>query len=306
VRGRVAALLACVLLVVSTACERKTQPALPAAAASARPSHPVFLWRAELGAATLHLLGSVHLARADLYPLDPRIEAAFAESDMLLLELALDGKAQLDAAQRMLEVGRLEAGVRLADVIRPETYELLVKTQERHGGSLFGLRGFRPWFVALALTTQALEREGFSAEHGIDEHFRRKAEEAEKRTVALETLEQQLELFTSLSADAQEQLLRQTLEEIDTYGAELDATFRAWSTGDAKAIDQLLIGPMRQQYPALFAQLFTSRNEKMVGKLLELVKQPGRYFVVVGAGHLVGSTGIVDLLQTHGIVTTQL
>lgn len=280
-------------------------PTLEAPRSEVAPRGPVFLWRADVGEATLHLLGSVHVARADLYPLDARIEAAFAKSDVLVLELALDEAAQLGAAQRMMELGRLEPGVRLADVVQPATYELLVQTQERNGMSLFGLRGFRPWFVALGLTTQALEREGFSASHGIDEHFRRQAQ-GHKRIVALETVDEQLALFSGLSRDAEEHLLRQTLEELDNYGAELDGTFEAWSAGDAEAIDRLMIGPMRAEYPALFAQLFTKRNEKMVQKLLELAKAPGRYFVVVGAGHLVGSSGIVDLLRSRGIVSTQL
>jgi uncharacterized protein YbaP (TraB family) len=222
-----------------------------------------------------------------------------------VLELALDEAAQLGAAQRMLELGRLEPGVRLADVVQPATWELLVKTQERRGGSLFGLRGFRPWFVALALTTQALESEGFSAEHGIDEHFRRSAE-GRKRIIALETVEEQLQLFTGLSADAQEHLLLQTLGDIDQFGEQLDTAFGAWSAGDGGGLEQLLLVPMRDEYPALFAELFTLRNRKMLTKLTEMAKQPGRYFVVVGAGHLVGRDGIVDLLRSQGIVPKQL
>ncbi len=265
----------------------------------------MFAWRAEVGASTVCFLGSVHVARPDLYPLDPRIEGAFAASDVLVLELALDEAAQLGAAQRMLELGRLAPGKHLVDIVKPETWDLLVKTQARRGGSLFGLRGFRPWFVALALTTQALEREGFSAENGIDEHFRRSAA-GQKRIEALETVEGQLALFTGLAPEAEEQLLYQTLQEIDTYGRDLDEAFRAWSAGDAEQLNQLLVAPMREHYPDLFKQLFVERNRSMTHHLLEMAKRAGRYFVVVGAGHLVGEGGIVDLLRSRGIVATQL
>jgi uncharacterized protein YbaP (TraB family) len=79
-----------------------------------------------------------------------------------------------------------------------------------------------------------------------------------------------------------------------------------WGSGDARALDQLLIGPMREEYPALFSQLFLERNRRMTDKILAMAERPGRYFVVVGAGHLVGSGGIVDLLRSRGIVSTQL
>jgi uncharacterized protein YbaP (TraB family) len=170
---------------------------------------------------------------------------------------------------------------------------------------MFGLRGFRPWLVALTLTTQALEAEGFSAELGIDEHFRRAAV-GHKRIEALETVEAQMKLFTSLSAAAEEQLLRQTLEELDAYGSELDAAFRLWSAGDASGIDGLLVEPMQREYPDLFERLFAERNREMVARLLEMSKVPGHYFVVVGAGHLVGSSGILALLVARGIPSRQL
>jgi uncharacterized protein len=301
--------LVCGLILLGVACEPRGQagttapPSAPATPVAAQA--PVFMWRAQVGASTLHLLGSVHVARAGLYPLDPRIEEAFAQSDVLVLELALDTAAQFGAAQRMLELGRLASGVRLADIVEPTTWQLLEQARARRGKNMFGLRGFRPWFVALALTTEELERVGFSADNGIDEHFRRAAE-GNRRILALETVEEQLQLFTGLSPQAEELLLRQTLEELEHYGEQLDSAFEVWGSGDARALDQLLIGPMREEYPALFSQLFLLRNRRMTDKILAMTERPGRYFVVVGAGHLVGSGGIVDLLRSRGIVSTQL
>jgi uncharacterized protein YbaP (TraB family) len=294
------------------ACQRaEPAPAVPsassaAAAPSPQPARPtVFLWKAQLGPSTVHFLGSVHVARAQLYPLDPRIEAAFAASDTLLLELDLDDQTQLAVAQRMLELGRLPAGKKLQDVVQPQTWQLLSETEQRRGLNLFGLRGFRPWFVALALTTQALEKEGYSAEQGIDEHFRQAAA-GRLKVGALETVDEQLSLFTQLSDADAELLLRQTLEEIDQYAQQLDASFELWKAGDAAQLDQLLLTPMRSEYPALFSKLFLERNRRMLERLEQLAKQPGRYFVVVGAGHLVGAGGIVDLLRARGIVAEQL
>lgn len=306
-RRTLAGLLSALL---SLACEpaAPTPPAATPSELAARPApqQPVFAWRAELGASTVHLLGSVHVAKPDLYPLDPRIEQPFAESDALVLELVLDEAAQLDAARRMMELGRLPAGKRLSDVVAPETWELLVRRQTELNLPLFGLRGFRPWFVAVTVTTQALQREGFSSEHGIDEHFRLAATQRGERIEALESLDTQLRLFTSLSPEAEEQMLRQTLEDLDSYGAELSSAFGLWSAGDAAGVDELLVSPMQKEYPDLFQRLFVDRNRAMVERILELAQVPGRYFVVVGAGHLVGSTGIVALLNARGVSVQQL
>jgi len=304
-------LLALVGALCLLACEPAAQPtpvAAPApagAAAPARPASPVFAWRAQIGASIFHLLGSVHVARSGLYPLDPRIEGAFAGSDVLVLELSLDEAAQIAAARRMMDLGKLPDGKRLSDVLGPDTWDLLVKTQAERRQSLFGLRGFRPWFVALTLTTQALSSEGFQAENGIDEHFRQAAV-GNKRIEALETVDGQLSLFTSLSPDAEEEMLRQTLEDLGNYASELDAAFELWSTGDAVALDQLMVAPMQKEYPDLFERLFVERNRAMTERLLQMARTPGSYFVVVGAGHLVGSAGILELLRARGIEARQL
>jgi uncharacterized protein len=265
----------------------------------------VLAWRARIGPSTLHFLGSVHVARAELYPLDARIEAAFAASDVLVLELELNQATQLQAAQRMLELGQLPPGVKLRDVIARQTWQLLEQAEQRRGLNTFGLRGFKPWFVALALTTQALAKEGFSADQGIDEHFR-KAAEGRLRIEALETVDEQMSLFTGLTPEASELLLRQTLEELDHYGEQLDASFSLWQRGDAAQLDQLLLEPLRSTYPDLFAKLFAERNQRMLTRLKRLAETPGQFFVVVGAGHLVGAGGIVDLLRAQGIVAEQL
>jgi hypothetical protein len=123
----------------------------------------------------------------------------------------------------------------------------------------------------------------------------------------LETVDEQLSLFTDLSPQASESLLRQTITEIEQYGEQLDASFRLWKAGDAAQLDMLLLAPMRNEYPALFAKLFSERNERMLQRLQQLLTaKPGRYFVVVGAGHLVGAGGIVDLLRARGIVAQHL
>ncbi len=317
-RARLRVHLACALALLGLlGCEPKSGPAArvpePASAPVAAPVeasrvaefHPAFLWQLQIEAASVHVLGSVHVARPELYPLDERIESAFESSEALVLELSLDEQAQLAAAAGMMEAARLPPGVKLKDVVRATTWERLEATLKSRGGNLLGLRGFRPWFVALALTSQALEQEGFSADHGIDEHFRRRAA-GRIPIVALETVEEQLGLFTGLSPETEELMLAQTLEELDQFGPQMNAAFEIWRKGDAAGLDTLLLTPMRQEYPALFARLFSERNRRMVNKLSELAKDGRRYFVIVGAGHLVGGDGIVDLFGARGIVAKQL
>jgi uncharacterized protein YbaP (TraB family) len=284
---------------------QRAEPPPEAPAAEAQRTR-LFFWQLSLGESSVYLLGSIHVARAGLYPLDRRIEAAFESSDVLALELSLDEREGVAAATRMMSAARLEPGQRLIDVVSAETWSLLESTLAARGGTLLGLRGFQPWFVALSLTLASMEEAGFSGDNGIDVYFHGRVQPGQ-RVVALETIDDQLAVFEQLSPTAQEAMLRETLETLDEQPAQLDLAFERWREGDAEALDQLLLEPMRREQPELFEQVFSARNRRMVDSLTALASaEPARYFVVVGAGHLVGKEGVVALLQGHGRAVEQL
>ena len=47
---------------------------------------------------------------------------------------------------------------------------------------------------------------------------------------------------------------------------------------------------------SLFVKLFDERNKQMATKIEDLLRTEKTYFVVVGAGHLVGKNGLLQLL----------
>ena len=88
----------------------------------------------------------------------------------------------------------------------------------------------------------------------------------------------------------------------------LEKMFKSWKEGDAKTLasvvdSSLVVDP---RLTKVYDQLITKRNYKMTEKMLRYFKSKKRYFVVVGAGHVVGNEGIVALLQKHGYKVTQL
>ena len=85
---RIASLLYTLLLASAAA----AQPVGPHHAKAVAAAKPVFLWELRSPTATVYLLGSVHVASGDMYPLDARIERAFQKSETLVLEKAPSGQ----------------------------------------------------------------------------------------------------------------------------------------------------------------------------------------------------------------------
>ena len=78
---------------------------------------------------------------------------------------------------------------------------------------------------------------------------------------------------------------------------------RYWKAGDEKKMNKLLFEDVLTEYPAfsaIYDSLIYQRNEQMVSRIDEMLKQQGNYFVVVGTGHMIGEKGIVNALREKG------
>lgn len=118
----------------------------------------------------------------------------------------------------------------------------------------------------------------------------------------------QLSLFSQFSDAEQIMMLEETLRELE-YGREyFDNMLSYWRHGDEAGIQGLFDeGVMQQEGSDRFYKLImTDRNHTMIQKLIAMAKQGGSYFVVVGAGHLVGDEGIISMLKQHGYEVEQL
>lgn len=83
----------------------------------------------------------------------------------------------------------------------------------------------------------------------------------------------------------------------------------AWKKGDADTIEEEILKSALKENPEMkpfFEKLFDERNVKMAEKVGGYLKGKGSYYVVVGAGHLLGEKGIVKLLQKQGFTVEQV
>jgi uncharacterized protein YbaP (TraB family) len=274
-----------------------------AAPGPAEPNKP-FLWRVSSPTATIHLLGSIHLATPDLHPLDSRIEAAFQAAHTLVLEIPMDPASQVRAAELLARAGTYPPGDSLDLHLKRETLEALHQRLQSAGVSFSMLRPQRPWLVALVLSLGEMQRLGFRPELGIDRHFAAKAE-GKKRVLGLETVAEQVAMFAGMSDTQQEQMLQDTLTRLDEIGGLLRRALASWRTGDADGVYEVLIAPMRAEFPGIYQTLVAERNRRMAEAIEGLLRESGITFVVVGSGHLGGPDGILSLLRAKGYTPVQ-
>jgi uncharacterized protein YbaP (TraB family) len=258
------------------------------------------LWAVESGAHRVFLLGSIHFLRPDAYPLPAAMEEAYAASRVIVFETDIAQMMDLSVQARMLEMGMFPPGQSLFDVLGPDTRQRLERTLRDTGLPAEALAGFKPWVIALTLSSLEFIRLGFSPDFGVDMHFFQKAQADRKRIEALETVEYQLQLLAGMDDALQEKFLAQTLQELELAAGVAPDLVRYWAGGRVDALRQLLFKTI-DQYPETRDRMLIRRNQAWVEKIEGLIRRGEAALVIMGAMHLIGPGSVVDLLQQKGL-----
>ncbi|WP_255463366.1 TraB/GumN family protein [Microbulbifer sp. YPW1] len=266
------------------------------------------LLQAKKGANTVYLLGSIHLADDSFYPLRETIEQAYRDSDALVVEadvIAMESDPELQS-KVMLE-SLYPPGQQLKDNISPEVYAQLQAWLRKRQIPEANFNRMRPAIAMITLSLIEMQMRGLDPKAGIDRHFLNQAHREEKEILELESVLQQLRMLNSLKKP--ELFLQQTLEQVSEMDTFVPRMTKAWKSGDQQALYQLVIKEGLDEHPEfaqLYELLFYQRNREMAENIDKLSQRYKTLFVVVGAGHLVGSKSVTELLEKSGFSIEQI
>jgi uncharacterized protein len=265
-----------------------------------------FLWRVRSSTSTLYLLGSVHFLKQENYPLNPGIEKAFAQSNVLAVEANIADSTNLNS-DALVRKALYPENDSLEKHLSPETYEYVKKETGKMGLPLELIARQKPWVLALTLEALELMKLGFDPGHGIDAYFLSKAQ-GSKKILELEGVDEQFNLLSSFSDKEQELFLLYTLKDLNLLSDETNRLVKAWSTGNVSGVESIVTKTIKEdrRLEPIFKRLLDDRNKGMASKIEGYLKTKETYFVVVGAGHLVGDKGIVKMLKERGYSVEQL
>jgi uncharacterized protein YbaP (TraB family) len=266
------------------------------------------LYKVSSKTSTVYVLGSIHLAKPELYPLNQEITQAYKNSDVLVVEVDPSSPEAVETMQQaIMSLGMYKNGKTLQTELTPKTYKALEAYTKKTNIPLAQMQIMRPWVVMVQLTITEMMRLGYSPELGIDQHFLNLAMKDKKEVLELETAAQQMALLSKENPVFQDKLLFYTLESMQDLEPMLDDMYKGWKRGDEKAFEKIMMTPVEED-PSLkdmYDELITKRNYGMTKKIEGFLKTNKDYFVVVGSGHVIGEEGIVSLLRKHGFRVNQ-
>ncbi len=267
-----------------------------------------FIWEVKGPQGKCYLLGSIHLLKKEHYPLPAAMEKAFDEAEIVAVEADISNQEAIGQMTMLtLQKGMYQGEQTLENTLDKKTYQLLLKYLKENDMTIDSFQKFKPWLLAMTLTSIAMVKQGFDPNMGIDKYFLEKAKD-KKEIKELEGLTFQINLLSGFSEEEGEKFLFYSLQESDTESGELDGMVSAWVAGDAEAMAEVVIRTAKKfpELKGIYSKLIEERNFGMAEKVDSYLQTGKVHLVISGAAHLVGETGIINALEKKGYKVKQL
>lgn len=281
-------------LLFLTACTAQVQNIVDGGSIKAKENS--LLWKIEgKGIQPSYVFGTFHLLPQADFNMKQHVKQAMISCDQLVLELDMDDpQMQMDMMSNM----NMQDSVKLSSLLNEEEYQLV---KDRLFAAtkmpLEMMDSYKPFFVATMLQYDFIQGDVASFEGS----FVQLAIEHQKEILGLETVGEQMSIFDSIPYQQQADDLVEMLKEDKDMSALFDEMIEVYKQEDIEALDRSMHEEMDD--PLQFNLLITDRNKRWVPRIAEVAAEKSS-FIGVGAGHLGGEFGLIQLLMDAGFEVT--
>lgn len=253
-----------------------------------------------------YILGTYHFAPAAMIDKIPGMQQAFDGCDVVVGELEnesmISPESQALAAQAM--IAPLDST--LDKLFTPEEYKIVEQVFNKYFGTmgvkLSQMKMFKP--SAISTQMQAIQAMKYfptlNVNDLIDMAVQNRANEVGKPSLAFETMEEQIDLLFNTPLTEQAQGLLEACKKDELFAEQSSALVEAYMTQDLSKIEAIITDPELggDDAEALDALIY-DRNRSWAVKLAKMMPERA-CLVCVGAGHLPGNQGLLQLLRDRG------
>ena len=248
-----------------------------------------------------YLFGTVHMiCKEDAY-LSTNLMSAIAKADRVYLELDMDNLFEMVGAMMKMKMNN---DTTLADLLTRDEYQ---KTKEYFEAKV-SMLPFSVLETYKPLVASSLLMESTVAcdqQVAMEQLVMEEAKKNGKRIDGLETMAYQMSIFDSIPYKVQAQELFKSIASGDKESdsdKEYKELIKAYKEQDLNKLGQMISKSDQgmMQYEDI---LLNNRNRNWVAKLKTILKDKS-LVIAVGAGHLPGDKGLINLLRKEGYTVT--
>lgn len=267
-------------------------------------------WIARKGARTIHIVGTMHVNDSRLNGVMRRLTPVIRSADAVLLEVTgPEGRRFWETPEENINLFVIRKGPDLTKVMSERGWELLSRAALAMNLDPRRVARIQPWFLSVLLSESFCGPRGFRPQNGLDNRIEAAAMRAGVPLGSLETVASAITVLSRRSLADQAKMLEYDL----TSSTGNDHTFitlreayfdERMGSGMVLEKWQFLAhapgnpGDRQRLWANYAADILDSRNQAWAPRILGT---PGNLLVVaVGAAHLPGRAGVLNLLARAG------
>lgn len=245
-----------------------------------------------------YILGTMHMIDAEKYYFPEGLKNLIAKQKQIVMELK-GVPNQFEILPKLM----LPQGKSLSDYFTTTQYDSIktffaekLKVDDVTFESSFAK--MKPFVI---IQTMSMIPDSTKIMMSIDKTIYDIADENKKEVIGLETIEQQLGFFDVMETDDVSGMIMKSIHEVDTSTL-LTRMETAYASQSLSALAKIMDSGEEELDKET---LLYGRNEKWVPLIKEYIKSKSS-FIAVGAGHLYGDKGVLELLRKQGYKVTGL
>lgn len=242
-----------------------------------------------------YLFGTIHMS-CDA-TLDDNIKNALDKTSLLVLEIDMDDpNMQMD----MMKGVYMKDGKTLKDFVNDEDYKILESFLKEQTGMPIGLIGnIKPFFISAMMYPKLLD---CAVVQSLENELMKVAHEQEEEVLGLESIEEQLNVFDEIPYEDQvKDLLESAKNNLVDEKADFQELLNLYKLKDLNAMLKLMDKDDNLTTSKHSDKLLVNRNKNWISKMEEFTKGQPTFFGV-GAAHLPGENGVINLLRKKGYI----
>jgi len=239
-----------------------------------------------------YLFGTIHLMCPGDIVIPDVLISKFNSTRQLYLELDLDDPSVMLKTMQHIQ---MKNDTTLKQLLSPAQYDsLLLHFKQLTGMPLEIMSSMKPELIETLMYPALLGCDGAEA---WEQKFMQMAKANNIEVKGLETVEDQLQIFDAIPYKTQAEELAATFNNIDSVKQNFNAMVELYKQRDLEGLHAMIYNDEEfSQYDDL---LLKNRNEKWIPKIIEEAKLAPTFFAV-GAAHLGGDNGLIELLKQKG------
>ncbi|WP_373824850.1 TraB/GumN family protein [Bacteroides heparinolyticus] len=250
-----------------------------------------------------YVFGTYHLSPLGIKDSIAALPQAVNETTQVYGEVVMSEMMSPAFMQSMQQQMMMPKDSTLQSLFTPEQYEEVGKViKENMMVDIAMLAQLKPAAITqqLAVILYMRHTPGFNPQEQLDNYFQQQAQQQGKKVGGLETVQSQIDiLFNSQTLKRQAELLHCMAHDIDRTVGQVKRVITAYEKQDLNVVLQLLAerhGDACDPLPGEMEALIDNRNKAWAEKMPAIMSEAPTLFVV-GAGHLPGDNGLLNLLQ---------